>query len=92
MLIRCWVSSTIIDSYAVVAWRSSYTVEVWKGSYTVEAWMIVLIRCWVSSTIMTPKTREKKFLHYESVEKVLHCGSMDDCADSLLGIKHHNDS
>ena len=54
--------------------------------------MIVLIYCWVSSTIMTPKTREKKFLHYESVEKVLHCGSMDDCADSLLGIKHHNDS
>jgi len=44
--------STIIDSYTVVAWRSSYIVEVWKGSYTVEAWKIVLIRCWVSRTIM----------------------------------------
>ena len=41
---------------------------------------------------MTPKTREEKFLHCGSVERVLYCGSMDDYADPLLGIKHHNDS
>ena len=57
-----------------------------------EALKIVLIHCQVSSTIMIPRTRDEKFLHRGSVEKVLHCGSMDDCADSLLGIKHHNDS
>ena len=74
------------------AWRSSYTVEVWKGSYIVKAWTIVLIRCWVSSTIMTPRTREEKFLHRRSVERDVHCGSIEDCANPLLGIKHHNDS
>nr|POE76415.1 hypothetical protein CFP56_19862 [Quercus suber] len=79
------------DSYAVEAWRSSYTVEVWKRSYIVEAWTIVLIHCLVSITIMTPKTREEKFLHLGNVERVLYCGSMDDSADPLLGIKHHND-
>ena len=68
VLICCWVSSTIIDSSAVVAWRSSYTVEVCKGSYTVEAWTIMLIRCLVLSTIMTPRTREENFLHHVSVE------------------------
>ena len=36
VLIRCWVSSTVIDSYAVVTGRSSYTVEVWKGPNVVE--------------------------------------------------------
>ena len=92
VLICCWVSSTIIDSSAVVAWRSSYTVEVWKGSYTVEAWMIVLICCWVSSTIMTPRIREEKFLHHGGVERVQHLGSIKDCADPFLGIKHQNDS
>ena len=34
----------------------------------------------------------EKFLHCGSVERVRCCGSMDDCADPLLGIKHHNDS
>nr|POF09732.1 hypothetical protein CFP56_21371 [Quercus suber] len=34
----------------------------------------------------------EKFLHYGSVERVLYSGSMDDCANPLLGIKHHNDS
>ena len=57
-----------------------------------EVWKIVLIRCWVSSTIMTPRTREEKFLHHGSVEKILYRGSIEDCADLLLGIKHHNDS
>ena len=33
-----------------------------------------------------------KFLHRGSVERVLHCGSMDNYAYSLLGIEHHNDS
>ena len=58
-----------------------------------EAWMIMLIHCWVSSTIMvhTPCNVEK-FLHHGSVERVLYHGNMDDCADSLLGVKHHNDS
>ena len=76
----------------MVVWRSSYTMEVWKGSYTVEAWVIVLIRCWVSSTIMTPRTREEKFLHHESVERVLYLGSIEDYANPLSGIKHYNDS
>ena len=56
MLIRCWVSSTIIDSCAMEAWKSSYTMGVWKGSYIVEAWTIVLICCWVSSTIIDSYT------------------------------------
>ena len=33
---------------------------------------------------MTPRTREEKFLHHESVERDLYRGSMDDCADPLL--------
>nr|POE76423.1 hypothetical protein CFP56_19870 [Quercus suber] len=73
-----------IDSYVVEAWRSSYTVEVWKGSYIVEAWTIVLIHCLVSITIMIPRTRKDKFLHRGSVERVLYCGSMDECTDLLL--------
>ena len=32
----------------------------------------------------------EKFLHRESVERVLHRGSIEDCTDPLLGIKHHN--
>ena len=52
----------------------------------------MLIRCWVSSTIMTPRTREEKFLRRGSVEKVLHYGTIEDCANPLPGIKHHNDS
>ena len=32
----------------------------------------------------------EKFLHCGSVESVLYRGSIEDCADSLLGIKHHN--
>ena len=38
------------------------------------------------------RTREEKFLLRGSVEMVLQCGSIDDYVDSLLGIKHHNDS
>ena len=34
----------------------------------------------------------EKFLHHESVERVLYRESMEDCADPSLGIKHHNDS
>ena len=41
---------------------------------------------------MTPRTRKEKFLHHGSVERVLHCGSIEDYVDPLLGIKHHNDS
>ena len=32
----------------------------------------------------------EKFLHSGSVERVLYRGSMDNRADPLLGIKHHN--
>ena len=32
----------------------------------------------------------EKFLHHGSVERVLYRGSMDNCADPLLGIEHHN--
>nr|POE61486.1 hypothetical protein CFP56_61610 [Quercus suber] len=39
---------------------------------------------------MTPRTREEKFLHCGNVGKVLHCGSIEDYADPLLGIEHHN--
>ena len=39
-----------------------------------------------------PRTREEKFVRNGSVERVLHCGSIEDCVDPLLGIKHHNDS
>ena len=38
------------------------------------------------------RTREEKFLHHESVERVLYHGSIEDYADPLSGIKHHNDS
>nr|POE76421.1 hypothetical protein CFP56_19868 [Quercus suber] len=77
--------------YAVEVWRSSYVMEVWKGYNVVEAWTIVLIHCLVSITIMTPRTRHEIFLHRGSVERVLSCGSMDDCANTFLGIEHHND-
>ena len=32
----------------------------------------------------------EKFLHRGSVQMVLYGGSMDNCTDPLLGIKHHN--
>jgi len=41
---------------------------------------------------MIPRTREVKFLHRGSVERVLHHGSIEDCVDPLLSIKHQNDS
>ena len=41
---------------------------------------------------MTFRIREDKFLHRRSVGRVLYHGSIKDCADLLLGIKHHNDS
>ena len=41
---------------------------------------------------MIPKTRDEKFLHRGSVERVLRSGSVEDCADPLLCVKHHNDS
>ena len=57
-----------------------------------EVWTIVLIHCWVSSTLMIPGTRDKKFLHHGTAERFLFFGCMDDCANPLLGIDHHNDS
>ena len=36
--------------------------------------------------------RVGKFLHRGSVARVLHCGSIEDCAYPLLGIEQHNDS
>ena len=41
---------------------------------------------------MILRIREDKFLHRGSVGTVLYHGSIKDCADLLLGIKHHNDS
>ena len=41
---------------------------------------------------MIPRTGEEKFLHRESVGRLLYNGSIEDCADPLLGIKHYNDS
>ena len=64
----------------------------WKGSYAVEEKNIVLILCWIPSTIMIPRTKEEKFQHNGSVERVHHHGSIEDYFDPLLGIKHHNES
>ena len=66
-------------------------MEVWKGSDTIEAKKIVLIHRWVSRTTMIPRKWEK-YLHRGNVERVQHCGSKEDCADPLLGIKDDNDS
>ena len=38
---------------------------------------------------MIPRTRNEKFLNRGSAERVLYHRSVDDCADPLLGIKHH---
>ena len=67
-------------------------MEVWKGSYTMEAMKIMLICFWVSSSIMIPRTREEKFLHGGRLERVLRHGSIEDCVDPLLCIKHQNES
>ena len=64
-------------------------MDVRKGSYVMEAKKIV---DWVSTNIMISRTREEKFLHRESVDRALCSGSIKHCADSLLGIKRHNDS
>jgi len=32
----------------------------------------------------------EKFLHHGNAKRVLYHRSMDDCADPLLGIEHHN--
>ena len=39
---------------------------------------------------MIPRTWEEKFLYHGTVERILHRGSIEDCADPMLGIKHHN--
>ena len=52
----------------------------------------MLIRYWVSSTIMILSTKEEKFVNRGSVGRVLHHGSIEDYANPLFGIKHHNDS
>ena len=67
------------------SWKS------WKGSNIVQAYKIMLIHCWVLSTIMIPRTREEKFLHCGSAERVLYCGNIEECADPLLSIKNYND-
>ena len=41
---------------------------------------------------MIPRTKEEKFQHNRSVERVHHRGSIEDYFDPLLGIKHHNES
>ena len=41
---------------------------------------------------MIPRIKEEKFQHHGTVEMVLRHGSIDDCADPLFNIKHHNDS
>jgi len=40
---------------------------------------------------MIPRTREETFLHCGSVKEVLHCRSIEDCIDLLLGIKYEID-
>ena len=64
-------------------------MDVWKGSYVMEAKKIV---DQVSTNIMISRIREQKFLYRGSVERVLCHGSIEDCADPLLCINHHNDS
>ena len=68
------------------------SIEHYNESYAMEARTIMLIRYWVSSTIMILRTRDEKCLHNGSAESVLYNGSMDDFVNSLLCIKHHNDS
>ena len=53
---------------------------------------ILLVYFWVSSTRMSPRIGEEKFLYRRSVERVLHRGSIKDCAGPFLGINHQNDS
>ena len=67
-------------------------IEHYHESYVMEARTIMLIRYWVSNTIMILRTRDKKCLHYGSVESVLYHGSINDFANPLLCIEHHNDS
>ena len=40
---------------------------------------------------MIPRIGVEKLLHLRRVEWALRCGSIKDCVDPLLGIKHHND-
>ena len=40
---------------------------------------------------MIPRIRVEKLLHRRRVDWALRCGSIKDCVDPLLGIKHHND-
>ena len=68
------------------------SIEHYNESYAMEARTIMLIRYWVSSTIMILRTRDEKCLRHLSVESVLYQGSMDDFANPLLCIEHHNDS
>ena len=40
---------------------------------------------------MIPRIRKENFLHCGNVETVLRRGSIEDCVDLLLGIKHQID-
>ena len=41
---------------------------------------------------MIPRIVEEKLKHHGCKERVLRHGSAEDCVNSLLGIKHDNDS
>ena len=41
---------------------------------------------------MIPRTRDEKYLNHGSAKRFLYRRCMDNCADPLLGIEHHNDS
>ena len=61
-------------------------MDVWKRSYAVEEQQIVQIHCWVTTTKKISRIGGEKFLHCGTEDKVLRGGSVNDCADPLLGI------
>ena len=77
-----------IENFAYPLW----SIEHYNKSYAMEVRTIMLIRYWVLSTIMIVRKRYEKCLHHGSAENVLYQGSMDDFANPLLCIEHHNDS
>ena len=67
------------------------SIDHYNESFAMKARTIIPIRYWVSSSIMILRTRDETCLHHGSAESVLYHGSMDDLANPLWYIKHHND-
>ena len=84
VLIHCWVSSTIMIP---TPWKHGEVPTTWKCGMSPTPWKHKRLCCSVVGY-----RAPQQFLRHGSVERVLQRVTIEDCADLLLGIEHHNES